>query len=714
MDSSQYTPPVRRALSDEQIAEFVAKSHADEAGMLAAMQLLEEQVALRKNEDLEFEIWAVKMVQIGTPEALAALAAARGEVAPAPIVETPQPQPETQPQPEAPSAVDSNSSDAPRYVNDDEIIAALNDSYAAPIVSATPAMSASPVTAPQEDSTAEQPQIVPQADVVEEPTLAETAPKSIDALDDFELMLANGSVEDEVTAEQDHRDVAQPVSFTPHSSVALEEPIVLTSNSAFGQFWVWLALGAGVAPIALAWLIALAGASFLTSLLVGFGTILLGAFVVSTGALAGKRSGLSTLVVSRAAFGVHGNFIPATFVFLAKFIAAAIGLLLVISAFSLTLTTAGASLPASGSRIWSLDSASAIGLNWAFVYALGLILLVAPIAALGRRTLRISQISGGIASVVAFGFALVAVSEIVDFGALSWNFDTKNLLSLAGAGVLAFAIMVVLAGSAGADFADSLTRAARGKSVYGWVALSLVLIPTVVFGIALALIKSTSLLSFAMWVTSFDQRWLLVVAAVATLISLMSILAANLYSLRKAVTGLRLNWRPIPIVVVIGGLLVLSVSFVAQGTAIAAEATAQIATWAIPLLVVVVAWMGVLVSDILLRRIAYHEVSLNRAYGFYKAFNWVNLIGLAAAVAIGLGLVKPLGYGLDFAGYLLPLIGSVESAGAMQLGIVVAFFVGALWPVAFGIPRIKRQEVEIAAIESRRGELKDVFGVADF
>jgi hypothetical protein len=34
-------------------------------------------------------------------------------------------------------------------------------------------------------------------------------------------------------------------------------------------------------------------------------------------------------------------------------------------------------------------------------------------------------------------------------------------------------------------------------------------------------------------------------------------------------------------------------------------------------------------------------------------------------------------------------------------------------PVAFGIPRIKRQESEVLAIEARRDDLKDIFGLVD-
>lgn len=715
MDSSQFTPPVRRALSDDEIAAFVAKSHADEAGMLEAMKLIEDQVALRQAEELEFEIWAVKMVQIGSPESLAALAKARGEeIAPA-VSEAPN-EPEVSTEPALPAESEAPAAAVkPEYVSDEDIIAALNEAYSTPIAPTTPA---APVTPSESSIIAEESVSVEPIQPAEsaEPTagLLPVVTPSGDALDDFELMLTNGSVEDEATAEEEHA-VATPVAFTPSAKAGQESAPAVQSNSAFGQFWVWLALGSSLAPVSFAWLVAMAGASFLTSLLVGIGTIALGAFVVATGALAGKRSGLSTLVVSRAAFGVHGNFIPASFVLIAKFLVAVAGLLLAISALSLGVNASGGAIPATNVRIFEFGSAALPGLNWGLVYAAALVAVVAPIATLGRRTLRLTQIVGGAASVVAVALAFYAVSGVNNFSNLDLTFDSKNLLTLVGLALLGFAFIVVVGGTSGADFADSLTRAARGRSVFGWVALSMLVIPSIVFGFALAIIKSTSLMLYANWVASFNQRWILLALVILLLITLLSVLAANLYSLRKAVSGMRIGWSNLVIVIALGAALVIAVSFITQGISIAADVTLAATTWLIPLLVVVLAWAGILVSDILLRRIAYHEVSLNRAYGFYKAFNWVNILGLVLAVTLGLGLIKPTwGYGIDYFGYLLPVIGTVESAGAMQLGLIVAFFVGAVWPVAFGIPRIKQQEVEILATESRRDELKDVFGVADF
>jgi hypothetical protein len=138
-----------------------------------------------------------------------------------------------------------------------------------------------------------------------------------------------------------------------------------------------------------------------------------------------------------------------------------------------------------------------------------------------------------------------------------------------------------------------------------------------------------------------------------------------------------------------------------------------LAGYALVVAVPVAAWSGIFVSDILIRRIAYHEISLSRGYGFYKAINWVNLSGWLVASALGFGLTYSQMPGFGWAGYLADLMVNQEFWSATSLGIIIAFAFGSLVPVLTGIPRIKKQEAEVLAIEARRDDLKDIFGLAD-
>jgi hypothetical protein len=127
----------------------------------------------------------------------------------------------------------------------------------------------------------------------------------------------------------------------------------------------------------------------------------------------------------------------------------------------------------------------------------------------------------------------------------------------------------------------------------------------------------------------------------------------------------------------------------------------------------VAAWAGIFISDILIRRIAYHEISLSRGYGFYKSVNYVNLIGWLLATTVGFGFtyINQLGFG--WTGFIADQLVNQEFWSTTSFGIVIAFAFASLLPVVFGIPRIKRQESEVLAIESRRDDLKDIFGLVE-
>ena len=57
MDSSQYKPPARRSLSDEELDARVKLATSTHTGVEALMELLVAQEALRAQEDAEIAAW---------------------------------------------------------------------------------------------------------------------------------------------------------------------------------------------------------------------------------------------------------------------------------------------------------------------------------------------------------------------------------------------------------------------------------------------------------------------------------------------------------------------------------------------------------------------------------------------------------------------------------------------------------------------------------
>lgn len=73
MDQSEFTPPARQSLTDQEISQRLGAATADEAGMLAAMDFLEEQTNLREQDNLATDEWISKMSESSDPRAAIAL-----------------------------------------------------------------------------------------------------------------------------------------------------------------------------------------------------------------------------------------------------------------------------------------------------------------------------------------------------------------------------------------------------------------------------------------------------------------------------------------------------------------------------------------------------------------------------------------------------------------------------------------------------------------
>jgi hypothetical protein len=122
---------------------------------------------------------------------------------------------------------------------------------------------------------------------------------------------------------------------------------------------------------------------------------------------------------------------------------------------------------------------------------------------------------------------------------------------------------------------------------------------------------------------------------------------------------------------------------------------------------VAAAWSGVFISDALGRTRGYHEVSLTRDYGFYGRFNIMNTLGFVLAVALGFGYLNGGPQLSSWTGYLGNFTPEIFELAGSNIGIAMAFGLAALFPVIFGIPRIKKQERNLAELDQRRQELKE-------
>jgi len=73
MELSEFTPPSRQSMTDEEISQKLGSASADEAGMLAAMEFLETQTNLREQDNAAVATWLEKMNASEDPRAKVAI-----------------------------------------------------------------------------------------------------------------------------------------------------------------------------------------------------------------------------------------------------------------------------------------------------------------------------------------------------------------------------------------------------------------------------------------------------------------------------------------------------------------------------------------------------------------------------------------------------------------------------------------------------------------
>ena len=715
MNSTNLTPPERRSMTDEQIQDALGNSQADEAGITAAMELLETQAQLRDIEKMEFSSWVLEMERLGTPQSLLAIDnAKRAQQGLPPVAETAP----VAPAAPAPAQAPAPAPATPAQVEDAAAVAAkLNELYSSPTPQEVPA----PVFAETDFEVA-----VSNSDL-----------SSGSDLDDFDRLLAAETVvgaEDELTAIEEEslnsttRSAAfAPVpGFAPNESsrsddfnedsqiveeVALESaPKASRRSRSSSQFWAWLGITGSVLPIALAWYANSLGMSFSQGIVaIALGTFS-SAIVVAVGALAGKRSGLPTLMLSRAAFGVHANAV----------VASVLALLRVFWTFAILAIVV--SLGGEFFKVESLTNVTETNTIYLGVSVIAIAGIAVTLAILGGRVLyRAQQVAGilGVAVVITIVIAtagLISLSDLLAQPTTSW-------LNAFGLAVLTFSVFGLAWTSTGADFARKLSASTRGASVVGWGLLSLGLIPALIGGYGLALMGSLPSLAkpsesaeLSVNLTMFEDLsnalvpWAGYTLIGSALITIIVVLAMSLYSSNLGLHSIGAKTHPGYAQPILGLIGILGAFF---AVVYIQDLWGVIAGYAMIASVPVAAWSGIFITDVLIRRIAYHEISLSRGYGFYKSVNLVNVIGWAISTAIGFGLIYSDQPGFAWTGYLADLMINAEFWAATSFGIIIAFSVACLLPVLFGIPRIKRQESEVLAIEARRDDLKDVLGLAD-
>jgi purine-cytosine permease-like protein len=449
-------------------------------------------------------------------------------------------------------------------------------------------------------------------------------------------------------------------------------------------FWPWCASNISVFGVSWGAFVLGFGLSLWQALFAGVVGAVFSFLLVGLVSIAGKRGSAPTLVLSRAPFGIRGNLLPGIVSYLLL-----VGWEIVLVALA-TLATATV-FDRLGWSSGNLTKIIAFLVVAAIIVAAGILGFDAIMRL--QKWLTIFTI---VATVIYIG---LTVDEI-DLSAAS------GLPGGSATAVVGALIMVVTGFGIGwvncaADYSRYLPRRSSTAGVVGWPTFgaSLPVVVLIVYGILLCAsdkqlagkISSDPIGAL----TTILPTWYLVPFALVAVAGLISGAVLDIYSSGLTLLAIGLPTPRWVAAAIDGVLMVLGTIYVVW---IAENFLFPFQGFLITLGVLMAAWCGIFLADLMLRRRAYEEEKLFDAgmAGGYRSVRWDALAVLAVAAFLGWGLVTNTYAGwLKWPGYVLGPLGLGGRDGSWAcaaLGVLVALVVGFVGYLLVGRGAVRAQE----------------------
>jgi purine-cytosine permease-like protein len=447
-------------------------------------------------------------------------------------------------------------------------------------------------------------------------------------------------------------------------------------------FWPWF--GANVSILGLSYgAFALGfGISFEQAIAAGIVGIVFSFLLCGFVALAGKRGSAPTMVLSRAAFGVRGNRLPA-----------AISWLLTVGWETvLTILATLATATVFGRLGWG-------GGTGTLVVALVVVAALTVLAGVfGFETIMRLQTVITVVTAVLTVVYMVLVADRIDWATVSAlpAGETQQVV-----GALVFLMTGFGLGwvNAAADYSRYLPRDASSRGVVFWTTFGSSVAPILLLAFGLLLAGSSTDLSDAIAADPIGAlaaelpTWFLVPFAIVAVLGLVGGAVLDIYSsgLALLAMGVRL---PRPAAALVDGIIMIigTIYVVFFGGEFLGQFTGFLITLGVP----VAAWCGVMLADIALRRRDYAETDLYDPAGRYGDVRWFPIAVVAVCTVLGWGLVTNSAAGwLGWQGYLLgPLgLGGTDGAWAYaNLGVLLALLLGFVATLLGSRAQVRAQE----------------------
>jgi nucleobase:cation symporter-1, NCS1 family len=446
--------------------------------------------------------------------------------------------------------------------------------------------------------------------------------------------------------------------------------------------WPWFAANVSVLGLSYGAFLLRFGISFWEAVVAGLIGIVLSFLLVGFVSLAGKRGSAPTMILSRAAFGVRGNALPAALSYLLL-----VGWEIVLVALA-TLATA----TVFGRLGWGGGNA---------VKVTAFIVVIAIIVASGMLGFDVIMRVQAVITVLTVGLTIGYIALTASH--VAWptvsRVPSGSAQAVIGATVFAVTGFGLSWTNSAADYSRYLPRRSSGRAVVGWTTLGSSVAPVVLIIFGLLLAGSSQKLSTSIGndpigaLTTILPTWYLVLFAIVAILGIVGGAVLDIYSSGLALLTLGL---PVPrwMAAGIDGVLVTAGTIYVVW--FASNFIGPFQGFLITLGVPIAAWCGVFLADLMLRRAPYAEASLYDPGGRYGATNWLAVGLVVIGTAIGWGLVtNTLASWLSWQGYLLGpagLGGTTGSWAVAGLGVVIALVIGFVGYALLSPAKVRGQE----------------------
>ena len=447
-------------------------------------------------------------------------------------------------------------------------------------------------------------------------------------------------------------------------------------------FWPWFAANVSVLGLSYGSFVLGFGISFWQALIVSLAGIIVSFLLCGFIAVAGKRGSAPTMVLSRAAFGVRGNKLPAV---LSWLLTVGWETVLIILA-TLATATVFQHLGWGGGTITKVVALIVVVALTIFGGVMGF-----------DTIMRLQAVITVVTAVLTVVFIALAASRI--------HWHTVAALPGGSPEKLIGALVFMMTGfglgwvNAAADYSRYLPRKSSGRGVVGWTTAGSALAPIILLVFGLLLAGSSAKLSGAIAadpigaLTVLLPTWFLVPFAIVAVLGLVGGSVLDIYSSGLALLTLGLPVRRYVAALIDGTIMILGTVYVVF---VAGNFLGQFEGFLITLGVPIAAWCGVMLADIMLRRRDYSEPELFDPAGRYGSVRWLPVAVVVVSTALGWGLVtNTAATWLAWQGYLLgPLsLGGKTGAWAYaNLGVLLALVLGFGVTAIAGRPAVQAQE----------------------